>query len=126
MCVVGSRRELARTPDAPHVMLVRLRGENTDKYGFDWRIIVQCPIPEPIAKRLPEAGGHAALLNTIETRLRNAEFPDFLITFVLAMLREDVTDGDRKFIIASFSPVMLYTQRRPSTRKARPWDGKTS
>lgn len=116
MCVIGSRVERACTADAPHVMLVHCKGEDAIKWGFTWKIIVQCFLPEPVARRLPEAGGHKKLVELVEKRLTQADFPDELVRFVVGMLSEE--SEQRQIIVRPTYMVpicKLPDHRLPST-----------
>lgn len=86
MTMIGCRAIRARLPDAPNVMLVRMRGESELRLGFSWKYIVHAAVPHKIALRKAESGGHGALVKYIIDRLGEEEFPNCMLQFGEEML----------------------------------------
>ena len=108
MTLVGCRRERARTPGAPNVMLVHLRGEMVQRAKFEWKFIVHAAVPEHVTGREQRAKGYADLLNVVEDELRKAEFPECVQKMAHGMLRDE-GDGDRQIVCRPLYIVPIST-----------------
>lgn len=79
MCVIGAPVEWA-----PSIILVRLRGENVEKYKFKWTCIVHVAVTEVVAK-----GEHKVFAAETVAKLRDVGYPQCTLTFVEAMLDKE-------------------------------------
>ncbi len=76
MCVIGAPVEWA-----PSIILVRLKEENVEKYGFKWTCIVHVAVTETVAK-----GEHEVFAAETVEKLKDAGYPECTLAFVKAML----------------------------------------